>query len=918
MASTRVNKQEESDIIRTLLSSKYRVPAISPDTIERKQLLSRLGNPSDQRITIVSAPAGYGKTTLLLSWLDRYRSQVSWYSLDRSDNDITYFLLYLIKSVQGINKNIGKHLIGISITPQAINVETIIIGLLNEIEELNSDIYLVLDDYHFINSQQIHDLLKFIVNNLPENLHLILSSRSDPPLPFARLRSNNLLTEVRAKDLRFSEQEIIEFFTDYIDLQKSPHELHLLDSITEGWVTGLQLVRLSVRKEPDISKLHKAIEGSNLHIGDYLVEEVLDNQPEKARNFLLQTSILDQLSAPLCNRITGSNNSAFILDELVKSNLLIFRLDDEGLEFRYHKLFSDLLSNKLQLESPLLLTTLHKRAAEWFEENQRYDESINHFFAADDPERAAIIMENTVELYWESGAHYKLLEWFTQLSDRQIVEKPYLCVYYLWVILSNGQIEKSEAFLSYIDNNHEIIKFEHQAKGESSKGKDVKSLKKEFSGKILAIKALLASYKGESESIIELAERALGKLSGDNYLWRGLTCLALGDGYTLSGKLNMATESYIEAIHSSRILKKLYFTIISSIKLAVNYRNGGQLELAVSLCKSTIELLRKNGLSESIYAGVSHSILGESFYELGEIDKAITHTGDGIQMSNIGYDGTMLAWSYHCFLRVRLGLNRIEEVREAVSRIEFISKERFMPPWAEKIITGWKVRSYLVTGDLGSVNMWIVSNLNTKQINVESNELEYTIYARYLMKMAQYSEAINIIQILQAAIENKDLISRKLELFILKAICYFRLNKLPEAQEEMILAIKTARPFGYLSLFCDEGNDMANLVSFILENLRSGNKSTSNKVFIAYSRKILIQFSHFNQPGERETSIEYPTPREIEVLKLISDGLTNMQIADKLFVSINTVRTHTKNLNIKLGTNSRTQAIAVGKEMGIL
>ena len=918
MAPTKANKQEESSIIRSFLSSKFRFPALSPNTIERKSLLSRLDSSKDQPITIVSASAGYGKTTLLVSWLNNYRAQVAWYSLDRSDNDVSYFLLYLIKSFQTVDKNIGKHLADMLLSPQAVNPEAVIIGLLNDMEELKSEVYLVFDDYHVISAKQIHDVLSFLVNNLPGNLKLILSSRSDPPLPFARLRSKNLLSEVRASDLRFSEEEIIEFFKEYTDLQKSPNELQLLESITEGWVTGLQLIRLSARKEPELTKLHKSIEGSNLHIADYLVEEVLAFQPDYIRHFLIQTSIVDQLSAPLCDKITGSDNSDAILEELLKSNLLIFRVDDEGKEFRYHKLFSDLLSSKLQSESPSLKSTLHHRAAEWYEENRRIDEAINHYFAGKVPEKAAILLEKTVEQYWESGAHYNLLKWFDLLSDRRIAEMPNLCIYYLWVILANGQVEKSEDFLSYVEENSEIINYEHQASSVISKDIDIEGIKTEFFGKILAIKALLSSYKGESESIIKLAEQALIKLSAENFLWRGLTSLALGDAYSMSGQLNRASESYLEAITSSKKLNKLYFTIISSIKLAVNYRNSGNLELAVNLCKSLIELLSRNGLSESIYAGVSHSILGESYYEQGEIEKAIIHTRDGIQMSNIGYDGTMLSWSYHCYLRVRLGLKRIEEADEALTKIESIIKERFIPPWAEKIITGWRIRSSLIKGDLGAVNMWVVSNLNTTDIRVDGNELEYTLYARYLIAMKKYSEAIDTIHILEVAIKNKDLLSRKLELSVLKSICYYKLNLLSEAQEELIRAIQMALPIGYLSLFCDEGNDMATLMSFLLEDLRADNKTSPNNEVIAYTRRILIHFSRFNQSGESKTGIDYPSPREIEVLKLIAEGLTNMQIAEKLFVSINTIRTHTKNLNLKLGTNSRTQAIAVAKEMGIL
>ena len=374
-----------------------------------------------RKLTLISAPAGFGKTTLLVDWVHKHKIPVAWFSVDKGDNDPLHFLTYVILGLQSLEAGTGKAALTMLQSPQPPPIESILINLINDVIRIPTDIALILDDYHLVDAKPIHDLIAFLLENLPEQMHMIIATRSDPPLPLlARLRSQNQLTELRAADLSFTADETAILFNESLNLRLSTKDIHLLETRTEGWIAGLQLAALSLQGRKDPSGFIKGFKGDNRYIADYLTEEVLNRQPEHLRNFLLQTSILGRLCGSLCDAVTRQENSQQMLNTLEKANLFVIPLDDERCWYRYHHLFADLLEQRLRMKQGDLVAELHRRASQWFAENDFKNEAVDHAFAAQDYTQAAQLIEEIAEIDWDRARESRLLQWFKKLPDEQI------------------------------------------------------------------------------------------------------------------------------------------------------------------------------------------------------------------------------------------------------------------------------------------------------------------------------------------------------------------------------------------------------------------------------------------------------------------------------------------------------------------
>jgi LuxR family maltose regulon positive regulatory protein len=454
-----------------LLQTKLYIPPIRPELVSRSRLIERLNAGLDRELTVISAPAGFGKTTLVSEWVDHLRSdgakedqienRIAWLSLDESDSDPTRFLAYLIAALRTIEPrqqsagNIGKGALSALQSPQPPPAEVVLTTLINEIAAIPDRILLVLDDCHLIEAQPIYDALTFLLEHLPPQMHLVIATREDPHLSLARLRARGQLTELRATDLRFTSSEAAEFLNQVMGLDLSMEDIAALETRTEGWIAGLQLAAISMQGRKDASSLIKSFTGSHRFVLDYLIEEVLEQQSESIQSFLLQTAVLNRLTGPLCDAVrfggarspTGQDNGQATLEMLDHANLFMVPLDEERRWYRYHHLFADLLRQRLNQTQPEQLPILHRRASEWYEQNGFADEAIEHALRAEDFERAAYLIEEQADAVWGRGEHTKLRRWLAGLPVELIFSKPHLCVLHAWELFTSGQQDAAEGSL---------------------------------------------------------------------------------------------------------------------------------------------------------------------------------------------------------------------------------------------------------------------------------------------------------------------------------------------------------------------------------------------------------------------------------------------------------------------------------------
>jgi LuxR family maltose regulon positive regulatory protein len=441
-------KQYELKTI-TPLKTKLNIPPFRADWISRVRLDKKMDEGLERKLCLLSAPAGFGKTTLLVDWIHKSKIRSAWLSLDKADNDPLQFLTYVILGLQTLKENIGQASLTMLQSPEPPPIETILINLINDVLDVRTDFALTLDDYHLVEAQPIHDMLAFVLENLPEQMHVIIATRSDPPLPLlARLRSQNQMIEVRATDLSFNTRETTDLFNNSLSMNLSASEIQQLETRTEGWIAGLQLAALSLQGRENPSGFIEEFKGDNRYITDYLTEEVLNRQPEQLRDFLLQTSILARLSGPLCDAVTRQNNSRQMLHTLEHTNLFLIPLDDERNWYRYHHLFADLLEQQLRLQQSELENELHHRASQWLAKNGYKNEAVDHAFASQNNTRAAELIEEIAGIIWDHGRQSQLVRWLEKLPDETIEANPKLCIFYARELFKNGFSDKAETMLN--------------------------------------------------------------------------------------------------------------------------------------------------------------------------------------------------------------------------------------------------------------------------------------------------------------------------------------------------------------------------------------------------------------------------------------------------------------------------------------
>jgi LuxR family maltose regulon positive regulatory protein len=916
-----------------ILATKLYIPPPRSRIVLRPRLIERLneGLSAGRKLTLISAPAGFGKTTLVSEWVAGCDQKVAWLSLDEGDNEPSRFLIYFVTALQTIMANIGVGVLKTLQSPQPLSFELVLTALLNEITALPDNFILVLDDYHVIDSKPVDEALSFLLEHLPPRMHLVITTREDPHLPLARLRVRGQLTELRAADLRFTPAEAAEFLNQVMGLNLSAEDITALEARTEGWIAGLQLAALSMQGRSDAASFIKSFTGSHHFILDYLVEEVLQTQPEHVRNFLLQTAILDRLSGPLCDAITGQEDGRGMLEALERGNLFVVPLDNKRQWYRYHHLFAEVLQTHLREAQPDRVSTLHRRASEWYEQNGFPLDAIHHAFAVEDFERVAKIAELEWPAIHENIQSIKWLGLLKKLPEEIIRARPVLCVNCAWALLDAGELEAAEAKMQ--DAEHWLEPTTITGKKPDASSIEMVVIDEEQYKLLPLVLATARAYHaqaiGDISGTIKYTQRVLDLSQDGDSQWREAALSLMGLAQYANGNLDAAYRAFFDGM----AMADPYAAISGDFVLAGIKLAQGQLNTALSIYEKALWLVLERGEpmplgTEDLYSGIS-----ELHRERGDLETAAQ---DLLTGKKLGEQNELPDWQHRWYIAQARLHETNGDLDGALDLLEE-AERRFVrtPVPIIRPIAALKTRVRIAQDKIAEALDWV----HTRDLSVDDElsylrEFEHITLARVLI--ARYKndpvdgsihEAMELLErLLQAAEEGKRMGS-VIEILALLALAHAAQGDIPLALVSLERALTLAEPEGYVRLFVDEGEAMRLLIEKQSRNRDHPLSGYADKLLAAFTQPVAAPKSatpalHQAQRGasvihQKSDLIEPLSERELEVLKLLRTDLNGPEIARDRMVSLSTVRTHTQNIYAKLGVNNRRAAVRRAEELDL-
>jgi LuxR family transcriptional regulator, maltose regulon positive regulatory protein len=901
-----------------LLETKLYLPRWRRGLVPRPRLSERLNRGAEATLTLVSAPAGFGKTTLLAEWLasapagDR---STAWLSLDQRDNHPASFWGYLIAALQTAAPEVGVSALALLRSPLPPPIDTVLTTLLNELGALSNDLVLVLDDYHLIDSRDIQEGMAFLLDHLPPRVHLVIASRADPPLPLARLRARGELVEIRAANLLFTPDEAAAFLNESMGLGLSAADVAVLETRTEGWIAALQLAALSMRGRDDLGGFIASFTGDDRYIVDYLVEEVLQRQSERVRGFLLQTSILDRLSGPLCDAVTGQADGKAMLENLDRANLFVVPLDDRRRWYRYHHLFADILRAHLVDEQPHELPNLHRRASAWYERNGERAEAIWHALAGEDFAKAAELVELAAPALFRSRQEATALGWLGALPDELLRYRPVLSNAYAGVLLSCGVLDGVDARLRDAERWLDAAGAagREDAISAGMVVVDQESFRR-LPGSVAVHRAGRALVLGDLAGAVEHARRALELAPEDDHLGRGGAAGLLGLAAWTSGELGEAHRSWSAAVASLRRAGHISDALGCTIAVADIWIAQGRLGEAMSTYERAVQFAAEHGGPALRGTADMRVGMGELHRERGDLEAARQNLSISQELGeHAGLAQNRYRWRV-AMARVRQADGDLAGALDLLDEAERVYTSDFFPN--VRPIAALKARVWIAQGQLGKALDWVRDQgLSAKDDLSFLREFEHITLARVLLARSKrgpaecpIQEAMGLMErLLQAAEEGKRTAS-VIEILVLQALAQQTQRKIPAALTPLERALTLAEPEGYVRIFVDEGPPMAEL----LEAAAKHGDATN------YVHRLL---TYFGKPGigtpVKQHLVEPLSERELEVLRLLGTDLDGPEIARELVVSLNTMRTHTKNIYAKLGVNTRRAAVRRAEELAL-
>ena len=873
----------------------------------------------ERKLTLVSAPAGFGKTTLLSQWARDTDITVLWVSLDPADNDLNRFLTYCVAALQTLQAHIGEVTLGALQAPQTPAIGSLLTPLINDVSKSSDPFALVLDDYHVIEEQPVHAALTFLLGNLPNHAHVVVAGRADPPFPLAHMRALGQLYEIRAADLRFTVDEAFALLDQATDSSVSAEDVAALEARTEGWAAGLQLAAISMRGSQDISEFVQAFTGSHRFVVDYLVEEVLDQQPESPQEFLLATSILERLTAPLCDAVTGESESQAILTRLEQANLFVVPLDDERRWYRYHHLFAELLRHRLGQTDPEHVPELHRRASVWYEENDSPEEAIHHAIRGGHFRRAAQLTEvNGKELMARSEIGI-VKRWIEALPEEWVRARPQLGSLYGRVLALTNQLDRVEPYLQAAEEAIHATPPQPDL-SEAWELDDPERAKAVVQGSVATCRAIVARARGDGLHMVELLRRALAQYPADELSGRCVAYLYLGFALWMTGDVQRARQNLEKSNQAAQASGQTYTAMSSLGALGRLLIELGELHQSQRIHQRAFQLAERHiqqtgkplpAITEA------HWGLGTLSYERNALTLARGYVETVIEATRpLGVTEWLLN-AYVALARIQRAQREVEgalaTMQTAASLVE--------PPEASDVlraeVAAHQAQLWITLGNerpkhLMAASRWAKeAGLSASDEPVYARELEYLTLARLTLAQGDPVHAVALLDRMLDASESAGRKGKMIEILVLQALAHQAQGDISKGLTRLERALALAEPEGYVRTFVDEGEPMRTLLTRLAER----------GVKYSYAQRLLAAFDEsppMGTTGPPRALPERLTQREVEVLRLISAGLTNQEIGTQLVISVVTVKRHISNLFGKLGVANRTMAAARASELGLL
>ena len=923
-----------------ILQTKLYIPPIRPELVSRPRLIGRLNAGQDRKLTLLSAPAGFGKTTLLSEWVTHFQDRAAWLSLDKEDNDEARFWTYLIAALQTVQADFGQDASQLLRAPQQPALQTILTMLLNEFAALPQEAILVLDDYHLISGPEIHKGLAFLLEHLPSQVHVAISTRADPPLPVHRLRARGHLTELRSGDLRFTTDEATTFLNAAMGLDLTKEDIEVLEGRTEGWIVGLQLAALSLQGRSDAHEFITAFSGGHHYVLEYLTQEVVRRQPEPVQRFLIQTSILDRLCGPLCDAVqfgsaklpstadadavcfgkaetagdsdetvvrlgeadspTGESNGEAMLAHLRQRNLFILPLDDELRWYRYHHLFADLLGNLLQKDQPPeRIQELHLRACEWYEGNGLIPQAVNHALAAADFQRASKLIERTAWAMLMRGEVPTLLQWLDALPDGVVCSRSELAEMQAWALALTGKLDDADSRLSSANVGY---------------GR----------GEVAAVRGYVASHRGEAVEAIERCQEALRLLPEEQWFPRGVAAVILGTTPLRMGNPVAASQALTRAVRLGQTMSQNYLTMIATTALGEAQEMQGLLREAVHTFREALQLVSEHAAEPVPFAGMAYIGLAGPLYERNDLDEAMRCVTKGLELSKQARSIDTIEDGYSNLAMLQKALGNPAAALEAIQALENAALKGGHSDW---MATACAIRSqlWLQEGNMAAASRCAQeSRLRAGDGADFVREFAEIAMARVLVVRAlsggatQSDEASQALRSLAGLLQTAEAAMRMgsmIKILALQALAFQAQSDMDQAMSTLERALSLAEPEGFVRTFVDEGAPMA----WFLQ------QAAARGIALPYVSGLLTAFgaegmetATVPSPSDIPALVEPLTLRELEVLHLLGEGCSNREIAEALVITLNGVKKHTSNIYGKLEVHSRTQAVVCAQKLGLL
>jgi LuxR family transcriptional regulator, maltose regulon positive regulatory protein len=886
----------------TILATKLFIPQIRSKVVSRPRLIEILKNGLQHKLTLVSAPAGFGKTTIVSEWIAGSTKPVAWLSLDEGDNDPARFLTYFIAALQSIKPNIGAGILGALQSAQPLLLEPFLTNLLNEISTIPEHFVLILDDFHAVDSQSVDKSLDFLVEHLPPQMHLLITSREDPSLPLARLRARGQLTELRTADLRFSPDEAADFLKQVMGLSLSSEDIAALETRTEGWIAGLQMAAISMRGLAETGDFIRSFTGSHRFVLDYLMEEVLERQTDDVQAFLLRTSILDRLCGPLCDALLSSSSASGqqTLEYLERANLFIVPLDSDRCWYRYHHLFGDLLRKRLEQKFAFeRIADLHIQASKWYEKNGLILDAFKHSAATNENERTERLMEDKQMPLNQPGVPMIILKWLESLPKSVLDSKPALWWKQAAMLMANYQMIGVEEKLQATEAALAL---------KTPPDAEMDEWTQNLVGKIAFARAALAATQYQAEDTLVYAQRAIELLHPNNKSYRAEVTQYIGFARYILGDRDGAESAYKEALSLAQTAGNDEIVVMATIRLGQIHEMRNQQPQAFETYQKALIMA---GEDPPPFATLAYIGVARIYYSWNDLGMAEKYAEQSYQLARLCEQVIDRLISSELFLsRLKITQRDLDSADHFLTLAEQHARQydytvRFPD------IAAARATLCLYNGDTDAAAKLV------------QHEDRWLVRAEVLIAQGNPSAALAIIIPHRQKMEEKRFDDQLLVTIVLQALALHALGENKPARQALIESLTMAEPGGIIRLFLDAGEPMRLIVQDLMSWLDQ-HPEEQDQQLMPYVEKIHAAFEAPVETKSTETTVQQTglveplSPRELEVLQLISQGLSNQEIGEHLFLALDTVKGHNRRIFEKLQVNRRTEAIARARELGLI